>query len=766
MNKYLFTILTITIFYQLKVVNAQAPDWSWAKSSGAEDNDFGSSTTLDSSGNVFVTGSYSSDSITFGSYTLINMGTTDMFIVKYDALGNVIWAKGSGSSDTYSYGIATDVSGNVYVIGRYGSSSITFGNTTLFNSGSWDIFIVKYDTNGNVLWAKSEGGLNSDYGYNITTDLVGNVYITGRYSSPSISFGNYTINNFGNADVFIVKYDSIGNVLWAKSLGGSGDEIGFGITADLNNDVYVTGYFVSPTIIIGSDTMSNSGGSDIFLVKFDSIGNAQWLKNAGGTGWDNGYSVATDDSGYIYLTGYFLSPSINFGAFSLINSSNLGNTSDLFIAKFDLMGNIIWANGAGSIVDDVGYDIAVDNNNNIYITGNYNSPSISFGNIILSNTGSSHDIFIAKYNSSGNVNWAIRAGSIYDDYSNSNALDLHGNIYITGRYNSSVINFGTNTIANFDSTGNYVDVFIAKLNCASTPIITTSGQTTFCQGDSISLSVSSGINYLWSSGDTTQTITVNSSGSYYAIVSTGGCTLQSTPTTIAVNPLPVAPFISSVGNLYTICADTSLTLTGNVGGIWNNGSSLNQISVSSSGDYFVTASNACGIDTSNIISIIVNPLPSPSINDSIGYLTIDSAIYSSYQWYINGVAIVGANSSTYYYTTNGEYSVQVTNLNGCIAISDSLNIITVDIGSDFQRRRNKIKWYPNPAHEILNVEYNFEVDHLTQIRIVDMLGNDVFYKRILLSDTKFLSYQISIANLSNGIYFLYVNENKFKFIKN
>jgi hypothetical protein len=766
MYKYLSAILIFTIINIFNFVKAQTPDWSWAKDSGGEGNDFGSSTATDTLGNVFVTGTYNSDSITFGSFTLMNMGTTDMFIVKYDATGNILWAKGSGATDTYSYGIATDGFGNVYVIGRYGSASITFGTITLINSGSWDIFIVKYDANGNVLWAKSEGGPTSDYGYSTTTDVQGNVYISGRFNSPSITFGGYTVTNSGNADMFIVKYDSIGNVLWANSLGASSDEVGNSIATDLNGNVYVTGYYVSPTIIIGSDTLVNSGGSDMFIVKYDLNGNIQWAKNAGGTGWDNGYSVDTDDSGNIYLTGYFHSPSISFGAFTLTNSTNLGNTSDIFIVKLDFMGNIIWANGIGSIGDDVGYCIVIDDYNNVYVTGNYNSPSINFAPITLTNAGSSHDVFIAKYNISGNLLWAKGSGGIYDDYSNSVAIDASYNVLITGRYSSSSINFGASFLTNSDSTGNSVDMFTAKLNCANTPNISSSAPTTFCNGDSILLTSSAGDSYLWSNGDTAQTITVTDSGSYFVTVNSGVCSLQSLPTIVTVNPLPIAPNIFPIGNVFTFCADTFLTLTGNTGGTWSNGSFLNEIIVSTSGDYFVTTSNTCGVDTSNIISLLEYPLPTPSIIDSITYLTIDSAIYTTYQWYLDGVAIQGANNAIYYYTGNGEYSVQVTNLNGCDGTSDSINILTVGLFSNSICDKYAIKCYPNPANEILNILSNFEFALPIQVRIVDMIGNHIIYKEISFLENGLLNYQINIGNLSSGVYFIYINENKFKFIKN
>jgi hypothetical protein len=617
MNKKLLTILIFALINLPNILFSQAPDWSWAKSSGSYGNDFGSSTSTDSFGNVFVTGTFNSDSISFGPITHFNIGAADMFIVKYDASGNVLWAKGSGATDTYSYGISTDVFGNVYVTGRYGSAAITFGTITLVNSGSWDIFIVKYDPNGNVLWAKSEGGPNSDYGFNTTTDDIGNVYISGRFDSPYITFGGNTVINGGNADMFIVKYDSIGNVLWANSFGAASDEVGNSIAADSNGNVYVTGYYVSPTIIIGLDTLTNSGGSDMFLVKYDSNGNIQWTKNAGGTGWDSGYSVDTDDSGYIYLTGYFHSPSIGLGAFTLTNTNNLGNTSDIFIVKLDFMGNIVWANGIGSIGDDVGYCIVTDNYNNVYVTGNYNSPSINFGAITLTNAGSSHDVFVVKYNTSGITLWAKGSGGIYDDYSNSLAIDASYNVLITGRYSSSSINLGANLITNSDSTGNSVDMFVAKLNCAPPPNISSSALTTFCNGDSILLTSSSGDSYLWSNGETTQSVSIFNSGSINVIVNYGGCSIQSSSTLVTVNPLPTPSItLSGLGTVLETGTYNSYQWLQNGNNIIGANSNNYTPSVNDIYSVVVTDNNGCS-DTSEIYNWIVTLLQNINLANHI-----------------------------------------------------------------------------------------------------------------------------------------------------
>src|ERR1017187_277119 len=210
-------LLMIVIVFALislnNFLNAQAPNWEWARSSGGISDDEGMSIAVDGSGNRYVTGYFHSSTITFGTTTLTNNGTgttEDMFIVKYDPNGNVLWAKSAGGSGfDWGHGIAVDSSGNSYVTGYLGSSPITFGSIILTNPG---MFIAKYNANGNVVWAKSLG--DNDAGNGIAVDDSGNSYVIGSYASSTITFGTTTLTNdsAGLGDIFVVKYDSSGNV--------------------------------------------------------------------------------------------------------------------------------------------------------------------------------------------------------------------------------------------------------------------------------------------------------------------------------------------------------------------------------------------------------------------------------------------------------------------------------------------------------------------------------------------------------------------------
>ena len=269
---FLFTIIGSLCIIS-RTSDAQSPEWSWATSAGGTDYDFGFSLALDASGNAYVTGYFYSPTITFGSYTLTNVGVTDAFLVKYDANGNVLWATSAGGTDDdCGRFLALDASGNVYVIGYFFSSTITFGSYTLTNVGLSDVFLVKYDANGNVLWATSAGGTDTDESCSLALDASGNAYVTGNFSSPTITFGATTLTNSGSYDIFLVKYNANGNVLWATSAKGITGDWSSSLALDASGNAYVTGCSFSPTITFGSYTLTivNDHKNDMFLAKMKS----------------------------------------------------------------------------------------------------------------------------------------------------------------------------------------------------------------------------------------------------------------------------------------------------------------------------------------------------------------------------------------------------------------------------------------------------------------------------------------------------------------
>ena len=238
------------------------------------------------------------------------------------------------------------------------------------------------------LWAKKAGGTQDDEGYSIDIDSSGNSYVTG-YFEGTASFGTTTLTCTEDIDIFIAKLDSNGNWLWAKQAGGSYWDMGYSIAIDSSGNSYVTGNF-GETASFGTTTLTSIGTADIFVAKLDSNGNWLWAKQAGGTSSvAYGYSIATDSSGNSYVTGYF-GETASFGSITL---TSIGSW-DIFVAKLDSNGNWLGAIKAGGTIWDWGQSIAIDSEGNSYVTGFFEG-SASFGNITLTSSGSS-DIFVAK----------------------------------------------------------------------------------------------------------------------------------------------------------------------------------------------------------------------------------------------------------------------------------------------------------------------------------------------------------------------------------
>lgn len=465
-------VLSLLLF---GTAHAQSPSFLWATAAGGTDFDDGNSITADDNGNVYVTGYFQSPTITFGTTTLTNTGSFDIFIAKYDPNGNVLWAKSAGgSADDVGQGITTDSDGNVLITGYFYSPSITFETTTLTNAsmGANDIFVVKYDTDGNVLWAKKEGGTYYDFGKSISTDANGNVFVTGNFSSDFMTVGNDTLTNnsmFG-WDIFILKYDANGNVLWADGAGGTGGEYSNNIATNQNGDVCITGYFYGPSITFQTTTLNNSGqpnmDSDLFVVKYDANGNVVWATSEGAANNDVAKSITTDANGNIFVAGYFKGPSFSFGTTNLTNSSI--DKHDVLVLKYDANGNPLWARSAIGTGSDLTESIHTDANGDILVTGSFYSSSFSFGTSTLINantSANSSDIFLVKFDPAGNVIWEEDAGGTDNDVAFGVTSDANGNTFITGYFHSDSISFGTTTLT---TTGG--SIFVTKLGAVTTSI--------------------------------------------------------------------------------------------------------------------------------------------------------------------------------------------------------------------------------------------------------------------------------------------------------
>lgn len=462
-KKTLFLVTMCLLSTVLSV--AQVPNWSWAKSAAGDNLDEAQCISTDEDGNVYVTGWFYSSSVTFGTYTLTNSYYTgkDIFIAKYDINGNVVWAKSAGgNNDDYATSIKVDNSGNIYITGYFNSDSLNIGSITLLPLNGSTIFFAKYDNNGNVLWAENVSEAHYNGSSAITVDSDEYIYLTGEYSNGPVN----------DLDILIRKYNQNGNEIWTKSPQGLHDDYSNSVSVDTFGSVLIAGSFESLNLKFGSITLVNYGYNDIFLAKYDVNGNVIWAKSPlWGNNEDEANSIIVDDLGNIYVAGSYASDSISFGNITLINaSSGLFGREDIFIVKYSADGNALWGKRVGGLNKDEANSITVDASGNIYVTGSFTSDSITFGDITLTNAGEGgygqDDIFLAKYDANGNVLWATSIGNSFvneEDVSYSVTTNILGDIYLAGKFESYTLFFGDIELTNSGGS----NVFVAKLENAN-----------------------------------------------------------------------------------------------------------------------------------------------------------------------------------------------------------------------------------------------------------------------------------------------------------
>ena len=446
---------------------AQTPTWKWVSSILTSSSDQCNSMAVDVSGNSYITGYFIGSNLTIGTFILHNAdpvnNTDDIFVAKYDSSGNVLWAKKFGSvGDEDGNAIAVDDSENVYIAGDYASHYLSFGTTTLTNTtnnSNTDVFFVKLDKNGNVIWAKSIGSTGLEFAKSIAIDTSGNVYLCGYFDSPTLNIGNDALSNSGGDDIFLAKYDANGNVLWAKKAGGSNEDVALSMAVDPKENVYITGDFTSTSISFDTInlTSTSTNGHANLFIAKYDKSGNLILAKSAGCIGSTGWVQATT-VGVDTSQNMYVSGWFGYNNFNIGSSTlNYAGLYDIFFIKYDKNGNVIWAKGAGGSDVDQPYSITVDDDGNSYLGGSFQSSSITFGNITLNNPG----IFLTKYDPNGNVLWA--KGDVgYNSSDNIISVKLSSsrNIYITGNFSDTTFILDNFTIQNPGEVG----IFIAKSN--------------------------------------------------------------------------------------------------------------------------------------------------------------------------------------------------------------------------------------------------------------------------------------------------------------
>ncbi len=449
----------------------------WAETWGAANADRGYGIAVDSVGNSYITG-----------YNETSWNVGDVFLRRYNACGELLWEKTWGSSgDDRGYGVAVDDSGNVYATGRF-SGTVDFdpdgGTENHISNGGPDIYLSKFEPSGAFQWAKTWGGTSyyGDEGWDVTVDDSGNILVIGNFVGSNVDFdpdgGTEYHSSNGGKDHCLSKFDSSGAFQWAKTWGGGSDEGWYtGIDTDSSGNVFVAGYFHGTNVDFDpgppSETHS-SQGRDVFVSKFDTNGDFQWVAVWGGvSSFDEAYGVTVDSQGYVYSTGRW-EYTIDFDPGAPTDYKTSNGHFDVFVSKLDSDGNYLGVIVFGGSSYEIGNKLATDESDNLYLIGYFRGTNVDFDPGAGTDPRSSHDdggypgtdVFMSKFNSSGEFQWARNWGPSNSSDGYDIDIDGSGNIYACGAFRTTVDFAPPDTPCNEDPDGHTsngsIDAFVAR----------------------------------------------------------------------------------------------------------------------------------------------------------------------------------------------------------------------------------------------------------------------------------------------------------------
>ena len=445
------TLLASFLLFTSSLLSAQ--DLNWVKGIGSDHflGDAVRDMALDQEGNLYITGRFSGtmDFDPGPDSAMISAASGwDGFIAKYDIQGNFIWALDMASSDGgQSFAIAIDDLGAVYVAGHFLGAcdfDLTSNDGYLTTNGAGrDIFLAKYDTDGDYLWAMNLGGTSYDEAHDILLDENNNVYLTGFFRGEcdfDPGPGDASIYTNGINDIFLAKYSSDGNYLWAKHMGGTAADEANAIARDDAGNIYLCGRFFSTADFDpgpGVTELTSNGVWDSFIAKYDAEGNFIWVKSLGGSEIDDAISIAIDQQNNIVCSGFF-NETIDLNTGIEADSVSSNGSTDIYFLKLDNDGNYLWGKTIGGGFLDLAKSLALDPGGNIYLTGFYNWTVDFDPDPFQSHLNDAHigqDIFVAKYNPDGQYIWAksIR-GEGGDDEGNILIAPSTDRFYIGGEF--------------------------------------------------------------------------------------------------------------------------------------------------------------------------------------------------------------------------------------------------------------------------------------------------------------------------------------------
>ena len=413
----------------------------------------GQGLVVDSSGRTSLAGSYMGKA-TFGAGAALPFaGGKDMLVARVNALGavqKVLPFGGTGAEAAND--LALDGAGNLYVTGSH-EGQWKMGSFSLTTNGGVDLFVARVDPAGKVSWVVSGGGPQYDIPYSIAADSAGNCYVAGAYKHM-ITVGGVTIKAKGASDAFVLRLGPTGNVIWARTLGGSADDVADEVAVDSSGYVHVTGYFTGAAAF-GTHALTASGKADVFVARLDPAGQVQRVTRAGGAStWAHGTGLAVDSSGRVMITGTHDGP-ITLGTQKL-SGSGLG----VFVAGLDKSGIFKWANHVASSKYLYGHTprprIVMDGAGNGHLSSGFTGTFTLGGKTIK--TSGTVDTLVARITPAGKITSVVTAGGTEATVPYDLAVDSAGNVLVTGGFTQSAT-FGADKV----SVKGYMDLFLWRI---------------------------------------------------------------------------------------------------------------------------------------------------------------------------------------------------------------------------------------------------------------------------------------------------------------
>ncbi|MBI1286317.1 MAG: T9SS type B sorting domain-containing protein [Flavobacteriales bacterium] len=392
---------------------------NWLKGVGGAGNDEALDITLDDQGNYLVSGFFSYN-VDFDGTILNSVGEIDAFIAQTNSQGNISWVKqfgGTGSDAAYAND--RDANGNIFVSGYFSGTMTVDGTTLVSNNSSQDVFLAKLDPTGNLIWIRTFGGVDHDFVYDLAVDQAGNAIITGNFKG-TITVGPDTYSsvidpedNQPSYDIFVVKYDTDGNVLWSKHGQADHDDRGTGLAVNGSNQIALIGQF-SDTLTL-ANTYPNQVYNTGFVMMFDSDGDELWMRKMSAS-MCIPYDIVFYQDSLMYITGDFTGQLAIFT--TPLTTTTSQYLSKVFLTKMNTEGDVLWLENDGSETQVSSRAVDVDANGNAYMAGYFkcrmDEYSQQYGDGVFY-SADRRDVFVTQYSATGTRNWERQFGGPGDD---------------------------------------------------------------------------------------------------------------------------------------------------------------------------------------------------------------------------------------------------------------------------------------------------------------------------------------------------------------